>query len=188
MSIEKVVPYPGVDEADAVNVETDKLQEKRRKLWSKREDKREREEDRSIEKELKQLDYEEKHPSRVRIKKRLRTAEKGVRKQVGNAWRHTEGVAKDVAMYRKANPPRVIPRPRGMRMAPGPSQRSSNMNQGEVISSSVERDFFGSQQQPGQEKDFFGPPKLLDLIGGSNAPKKEVDYIGNKKKKETRYY
>jgi hypothetical protein len=62
------------------------------------------------------------------------------------------------------------------------------MNQEETVSPTLDRDFFGSQQQPGQQKDFFGPPKLLDLIGGSNAPKKEVDYIGNKKKKETRYY
>jgi len=190
MATEKVVPYPGVDEADAVEIETDRLQDKRRKLWSKREDKRERDEERNIDKELKELEYEEKHPKRLKARKRLRSAEKTIRKQVGNAWRHTERVALDVAKYRKENPPRVIARPRGMRMPAGPTRRRSNISDAEVVSSSAEKEFLSSQQSVAQERDFFGPPKVYDLLGNANnITKKEIDYIGNSKKKNNiRYY
>lgn len=206
----KTMPlYPGVDEEDEplsskekpknksitpideqLNEieDNDSVEAKRARLQEKREAKYDRQTEKQIDKELKQMEYEEKYPGRVRLRNRSKKAGSAVKRQVGNAWRHTEKVALDVAKYRKSNPPRVIPRPRGMRMAPPPSVRTSNMNREDAVSSTVERDFFGGSQQP-QEKDFFGPSKLIDLIGGNNAPKKELDYIGNKdKKKNVRYY
>jgi hypothetical protein len=63
------------------------------------------------------------------------------------------------------------------------------MNREEIVSSSVEKEFFSSQQPVAQEREFFGSPKIYDILGNNNTPKKDVDYINNSKKKNNvRYY
>lgn len=218
MTDEEYIPYPGVEPekkktiedgvsqasegtwfkeqpmgtSDTVNDENG-IEAKRARLQEKRERAYERADEKAIDKELKRLEYEEKHPTRVSLRKRSKAIGKGVKRQVEGAWRSTKQVGHEVKVQRMKRgqypygAPKVLPRPRGMRMTPPPSARS-NVSREEAVSSTMERDFFGTGQQQ-QEKDFFGPSKLLDLIGGGNEPKKEIDYIGNKnKKKNVRYY
>jgi hypothetical protein len=195
---EEYVPYPGVEpekkiieehpqasegtwfkeKGEVSRVET--TEEKRIRLREKKE----KAVDEELDKELKRLDYEEKHQGRIKLRKRTKKIGRGIRTQAENARRNLRTVGHEVKHYRERHPPRVLPRPRGMRMAPPPSVRA-NINKEGAVTDTTERNFFSSPSGPAQEKDFFGPPKLLDLIGNTGEQKKQVDYIGNSTKKQT---
>lgn len=186
--------------------ETNSFETKQQRLQEKREARFDRLQEKKMDRELKELEYEEKHPGRVKLRRRTKSIGKGIKKQVEGAWQSTKQVAHEVKVQRMRRgqypygAPKVLPRPRGMRMAPGPASRSSNMSREEAVTSTVERDLIGGGQ-PQQERTFFGPPKLLDLMNTGASEKQEIDFLGgtkklgvddlignSKNKKKTRYY